>query len=114
MGALFEATMKKSGGFLDSAYTLDDESKPGEDDDLVPINTNKQYSSGKWRKGGTMLHKCREIYQNIDFILYSNKTFRTLNTMDIPTYAEIIADSRLGLPCWRYPSDHFCVGADLV
>merc|ERR1711964_525995 len=107
---LYAATLdEKKGGFLQSAYKLQD---AGEDDTLVPPNQHpeRKYSSGKWRKGGSMIDKCREIYQTIDFIFHS-KEFQTVNLLDYPTYAEIVAVSTLGLPCWKYPSDHFCVGA---
>merc|ERR1712096_182004 len=82
-----------------------------------PLGDKGHHSTVKWRKGGGQPAKIKpklETKRTIDFIFHS-KAIEKKATLSIPHYDEVIAGSKgLGLPCWKYPSDHFMIGADFV
>merc|ERR1711964_113757 len=86
---------------LESAYNLE------------LLDKEKRYTSSKWRRGGDQPDKCKVVEQTIDFI-FTNKKLKATKTLSVPTSSEVSNASELLLPCWRYPSDHFMIGADLV
>lgn len=82
-----------------------------------PNNNETSYSAVKWRIGGAQPNKIENTpeTQTIDFIFHSSKYFKTVGTLSIPDYDTVLKRSdELCNPCWRYPSDHFMIGADLL
>jgi len=78
-----------------------------------------KYSSAKWRKGGEQKDKLCKTVQTIDFIFYTTGTqdkqkhWKCHAVLDLPTLEHLKERSPLLLNDWKYPSDHFCIGADL-
>merc|ERR1711964_417889 len=103
--------LKKDG--LKSAYGLESEGWIDPERGTPITKLEGRYTASKWRRGGNQPEKCRPISETIDFIFYSNKHFTQSRTLSVPTNEEVSATSKLLLPCWRYPSDHFMIGADL-
>merc|ERR1711964_302417 len=85
--------------FLTSAY------------DLAEQNKQHRFTASKWRRGGDQKDKCKRVEQTIDFIFTSG--MKAVATLSVPDSETVENDSELLLPCWRYPSDHFMIGADL-
>merc|ERR1711964_221778 len=78
-----------------------------------------KYTSLKHRKGGEQKFKLCKTIQTIDFILYTNGAqdkkphWKCHAVLDLPTLEYLEEMSPLLLNDWKYPSDHFCIGADL-
>jgi len=68
----------------------------------------------KWRKGGDQAKKIenRHKQETIDFILQSGFTKKAI--LNLPKVETVLnATKGLGLPHWKYPSDHFMFAVDL-
>jgi endonuclease/exonuclease/phosphatase family metal-dependent hydrolase len=73
----------------------------------------KRVSSKKLRKAGEQTNKIGErIEHTIDYI-FTSKHFTKRAHLELPTVKEVEAVTREnGLPCWKFPSDHFNLVAD--
>merc|ERR1711964_426586 len=69
-----------------------------------------KFTTMKWRKGGTQKDKRGKTIQTIDFIFYTSNGLECKRVLNMPM-EEIEPD--LHMPGWKYPSDHFMIGADL-
>jgi len=81
-----------------------------------PLGVNDMFTASKWRRGGGQPSKCHLVEETIDFIFHNSgpNGFKTVGTLSVPHSDVVKKSSPLRLPCWRYPSDHFMIGADLV
>jgi len=69
------------------------------------------FTSAKWRKGGDQPKKSgKQVVETIDFIFYTKGVWRCTGVLNIPAREKL---GKLLLPDWNYPSDHFCIAADL-
>jgi len=84
--------------------------------DLIPhllkmkLTQEPEFTTSKWRKGGVQEDKRGITNQTIDYIFYTSKDFECSRVLDMPK--ENIEP--LFMPGWKYPSDHFCIAADLT
>jgi len=78
------------------------------------LNDTDHFTTIKKRIGGDQPGKIGdEKHHTIDFIFHSRK-LKCTGTLSIPHKNDILkATDNLGLPWWRYPSDHIMPGADL-
>jgi len=79
------------------------------------LSDTERLSTVKKRKGGDQPNKVgKEKNHTIDFIFYS-QAWKCVGTLGIPHKDHVLKETNgLGMPCWRYPSDHFMLCADLV
>merc|ERR1711964_141030 len=75
------------------------------------VNAEPEYTTDKWRKGGTQVDKRGKTAQTIDYIFYTPKDFEISRVLGMPPKKDL---EEFRMPGWRYPSDHFYVSADLV
>lgn len=71
-----------------------------------------EISTAKWRWGGAQLNKVGKTAQTIDFI-FKTKEWKCTRVLSVPTLKAVEETSPQWLPSKKYPSDHFCIGADL-
>merc|ERR1712098_236104 len=66
----------------------------------------------KCRAGGTQPGKCQPVAQGIDFLFHSNQwqCTKTLS-LGVDLY-DMRNKGGVGLPNWRYPSDHLMIAAE--
>lgn len=95
------------GAFLQSAYVLDFNSK------------STRFTAVKQRYGGEQPNKVdnRPEKHTIDFIFH-DPAIKCVATLRVPEFKVVKNGSKMNgkpiyLPCWKYPSDHFMIGADL-
>merc|ERR1712138_222205 len=76
------------------------------------LNDTQRLSSVKIRKGGDQPEKTGKFKNHtIDYIFHS-KHWKTKGTLQIPLSEDVLkATNNLGLPCWKFPSDHFMLAA---
>lgn len=112
-----------AGDFLESAYDFVKNNKEG-------VDSNRN-SALKFRKGGEQASKRNVLDDHtIDYIFHSKDHWKVLQRLSIPTFKEVNEGTGgedfegpynkskrdvLGqlLPHWKYPSDHFMIGADI-
>merc|ERR1711964_532437 len=81
---------------------------------VYDLDDKEHLNSLKWRRTGDQAYKCRRIDQSVDFIFYSTQDFKLKGYLTIPTKDHVINVTKgVRMPFWNYPSDHFCIGADL-
>jgi len=73
------------------------------------VRAEPAYTTDKWRKGGTQKDKRGKTKQTIDYIFYTEE-FECSRVLNI-TKEKI---EPVHMPGWKYPSDHFCIAADLT
>merc|ERR1712093_587102 len=71
------------------------------------------YTVVKWRKGGKQKEKLKITTETIDFICHSKGHFETKGLLSVPEQEVVEKASPTLMPGWKYPSDHFFIGADL-
>jgi len=93
--------------YLESAYTSEYSGKKGD--------KNGRHSAVKQRKAGDQPSKIGPIDQHtIDFI-FTDFNLEADAILSIPKFKEVEKQTNgMYLPHWKYPSDHFMIGADLV
>jgi len=73
------------------------------------LTQEPKFTTDKWRKGGTQKDKRGKTKQTIDYIFYTEE-FECSRVLNI-TKEKI---EPVHMPGWKYPSDHFCIAADLT
>jgi len=74
------------------------------------LTQEPEFTTSKWRKGGVQEKKRGITNQTIDYIFYTSKDFECTRVLNMPTKKI----EPLFMPGWKYPSDHFCIVADLI
>jgi len=81
------------------------------------LTQEPEFTSAKWRKGGAQEDKRGITNQTIDYIFYTSEprgenkvALDCSRVLDLP-HEPIEA---IYMPGWKYPSDHFCIAADLT
>merc|ERR1711964_105881 len=72
------------------------------------LTKEPEFTTTKWRKGGEQVNKRGITNQTIDYIFYTEE-IECNAVLDMPREIEPFC-----MPGWKYPSDHFCVAADLT
>jgi len=106
-----ELKMKKGGYKVTSAYgKVRSEGKYGASPTYQEVmGWEPPFTVDKVRKGGAQKDKVGGVQQTIDFIFYT-KEIECSRILDITK--DDLEDCRI--VGWRYPSDHFCIAADLT
>merc|ERR1712098_815454 len=102
--------------FFKSHTTQSLDEKPKERfESVYDLEEKERFSCVKMRKGGNQSDKVGKVKNHtIDYIFYSKDGFKPKAHLEIPKKDEVLAATNgLGLPCWKYPSDHFMLAADL-
>merc|ERR1711964_339564 len=75
----------------------------------MKLTQEPEFTTSKWRKGGQQVDKQGITNQTIDYIFYTEE-IECAQILALPK-EKIEA---CYMPGWKYPSDHFCIAADLV
>lgn len=75
---------------------------------------NGVYTTAKLRKGGTQWKKAgKRLDETIDYIFYKGNATHSWKCSKVLGFPSLKELEYLWLPGWRYPSDHWCIAADL-